>query len=177
MGAFANVVCDGHDNITTVMEACTDITAPTLYEVLLRQVLGAMLAEMSLHETVGLLCREIRRLAPELGVAVLSVDDENVVRVAGMAGLPVEYLQLVDGLKLAQAGTTWMAAADTVEPVAVADIQQRPAWQTQSQAVRGLGVKAVWSQAIKGAHASTIGVLALYFSVPRFARILSFAVD
>lgn len=167
VAAKANPVRDEDGNIASVVDVFTDITAPKLYEVLQRQVLGAMLAEMSLHETVGLLCREIRRLAPELSVAVLSIDAIHCVRVAGMAGLPVSYLKSVDGVELDRAASTWMAAAGANEPIAVSDIQRHPAWQGQTKVLSDLGVHAAWSQAIKSADSRVIGVLALYFPVPR----------
>ena len=167
VAAQANPVRDDQGNIASVVDVFTDITAPKLYEVLQRQVLGAMLAEMSLHETVGLLCREIRRLAPEVSVAVLSIDAGDCVRVAGMAGMPVSYLKRVDGVELAQASFTWMAAATASEPVVIGNVVNDPAWQGQAQALNELGVQAAWSQAIKSADSRVIGVLALYFPMPR----------
>jgi signal transduction histidine kinase/CheY-like chemotaxis protein len=78
-------------------------------------------------------------------------------------GLPAEYHQQLEGLKVTKSLGTCATAAATNKVVLTPDIANAPSWKGLSHVPLALGLKAAWSMPIRGSDGEVLGTFGTYF--------------
>ncbi|MGE7955053.1 EAL domain-containing protein [Pseudomonas sp. NPDC089530] len=160
-------VLDGEGRIDNIVIVLTDITRSKLHEVLQDKVIGALLQEQSLESVLTLLCQEIERLAPEVIVSVLSVDQQGLVHPLASPSLPADYCKAIDGQPIGPSAGSCGTAAFRGEPVLVTDIDSDPLWADYRILAQQVGVRACWSIPVRNSAGRVGATFALYFRESR----------
>lgn len=157
-----------HDEgrITSFLGISRDVTEQKRNQSLLAgrtAVLEALAEGASLADAMQAFARALDEATPEMHVGVTSRSAEG--RLHGIAApmLPQAYMQAVDGIRAYEGCGTCGTAAHRRARVVSEDILSDPLWAEQRELARLSGMRACWSQPIKGADGALLGVLALYF--------------
>ncbi|MCG8544386.1 MAG: ATP-binding protein [Alphaproteobacteria bacterium] len=81
--------------------------------------------------------------------------------------LPAFYNQAVEGLKIAEDAGCCGSAAYTGRRTVVEDLLEHPNWAAFRDLVIEAGLRACWSEPIKGASGQVLGTFAIYFAEPK----------
>ena len=99
--------------------------------------------------------------------SILLVNEgRNCVTVGAGPSMPPEYNDAVEGLMIGPKVGSCGTAAYWNVPVIVENIAEDPLWGELRDFAALAGVKACWSQPIRGANGDVLGALALYSTVP-----------
>ena len=158
---------DAQRQVENIVIVLTDITQSKLHEVLQGKVIAALLKEESLESVLTLLCREIERMAPEVIVSVLSVDQEGILHPLASPGLPTEYSRAIEGLSIGPMAGSCGTAAYRGEPVLVMDINNDPLWVNYRHLAQQSGLRACWSLPVRNGSGRIAATFALYFRESR----------
>ncbi|GID03081.1 EAL domain-containing protein [Pseudomonas sp. 008] len=158
---------DAQGHIENIVIVLTDITQSKLHEVLQSKVISALLKEESLEGVLTLLCHEIERLAPEVIVSVLSVDQDGILHPLASPGLPSEYTRAIEGLSIGPGAGSCGTAAYRGEPVLVMDINTDPLWADYRHLAQQSGLRACWSLPVRNGSGRIAATFALYFRESR----------
>lgn len=152
----------------------TDITRTKTYEVLQQHALEAMVVDKPLTEILDTICTEVERLAPEITVSILEVDEKGLLHPLASPSLPSSYTQLLDGLPIGPNVGSCGTAAWRKEPVRVDDIAANPLWINYREAATALGFMGCWSTPICNNQGNTVATFAFYFKQPRQPHAIQF---
>jgi diguanylate cyclase (GGDEF)-like protein/PAS domain S-box-containing protein len=128
-----------------------------------RVVLDAIAKDRPLAEVADLLCRQIRRIAPDVTPSILRVDPEGRVHPVAAPGLPAAFAALIDGAAIGPMAGSCGAAAWSGRPVLSRDIETDPNWAPFRHLPLAAGLRACWSSPIRGKDGRTLGAFAFYF--------------
>jgi GAF domain-containing protein len=107
-------------------------------------------------------------LAPGMRCSVLlrSADGRRLEH--GFApSLPDDYNAAVDGLEIAPDVGSCGAAAHLGQRVIAEDVLSHPNWARYRDLATSAGIRASWSQPIRGVDGEVLGTFALYYAEPR----------
>lgn len=160
-------VFDTDGQVENIVIVLTDITQSKLHEVLQNKVIGALLKEESLESVLTLLCQEIERIAPEVIVSILSVDQAGILHPLASPGLPTDYSRAIEGLSIGPVAGSCGTAAFRGEPVLVTDINNDPLWADYKHLAQKSGLQACWSLPVRNGSGRIAATFALYFRESR----------
>lgn len=110
------------------------------------------------------------QLLPGMLGSVLLLDaDGRHLRHGAAPNLPAAFCAEIDGVEIGPNVGSCGSAADTGQPVIVADIANDPLWQDYRQLALSHGLQACWSMPICSSSRQVLGTFAFYFSSPRTA--------
>jgi len=160
-------VFDAQGLLENVVIVLTDITQSKLHEVLQERVIGALLKEEPLESVLTMMCHEIERIAPEVIVSILSVDEEGILHPLASPGLPTDYSKAIEGLSIGPVAGSCGTAAYRGEPVLVTDINNDPLWAEYKWLAKQSGLRACWSIPVRNGSGRIAATFALYFRESR----------
>lgn len=129
-------------------------------------MLTAMTDNLSLADTMYALCSEVQRVAPEVVLSSIRLDNEGRMRPLAGPGLPSGYDEALDGLQVGPDIGTCGPAMTFGRPVLTRDIREDPNWRSLIHLVEPLGLRACWSHPVKDRSGRVLGTLAFYFRQP-----------
>lgn len=156
-------VCDAQGGLINTVSVLIDVTYSRMPEILRNKMLEAMVREESLESLMGLVCREVERVAPEVIASILSVDDCGKLHTLAAPSLPVSYNAALDGLLIGPDIGSCGSAAFSGAPVMVSDIASHPFWKDFRDLALPLGLRACWSTPIKSSSGRVLGTFAFYY--------------
>lgn len=107
-------------------------------------------------------------LVPDLRCSVLLMaSDGRHLRRGFAPSLPEEYNAAIDGLEIGPTVGSCGAAASLGERFVVGDVMAHANWAPYRELAQRSGIRACWSQPIRGSDGAILGTFALYYSVPR----------
>lgn len=145
----------------------TDITLTKMHEVLQKRVLEGMVNELPLTDLMGLVCREVERIAPEVTASILAVDEQGLLHPLAAPGLPPDICRALDGVPIGPSVGSCGTAAFRKAPVVVTNIFTDPLWTDYRALFEPSGVQACWSSPIFDHGGKVVGTFAFYFREPR----------
>ncbi|MBA3929399.1 MAG: bifunctional diguanylate cyclase/phosphodiesterase, partial [Xanthomonas sp.] len=163
ISAVVNPVYDPERNVRYLLGVYTDITHSKLHEEMHRKVLGAIVREQPLQDVLALVCREVEKVMPEAVASVIAVDDYGRLRPLAAPSLPDNIASLIDGEMAGPMVGACGSAAWSGQPVECNDIERDPRWQAYNAPFLALGIRACWSNPIKGNDGRVLGTFALYY--------------
>ena len=163
VSARANPVMGEDGRLQTTVTVITDITESKMHEVLQRRTLEAMARDQPLSEVLDLVCREVERIAPDIAVSVLEVDDQGRLHPLAAPSLPAAYSAALDGIPIGPEAGSCGTAAFHNRPVLVRDITTDPLWAGFRHLAGQLGYQACWSTPICGSNGRVAGTFAFYY--------------
>lgn len=158
-----NPIHDGNGRLVNAVCLLTDVTDTKMHEMLQYQALAAMVRENSLQEVMSIVCLELERIAPDVVVSVLRVDENGLLHSIAGPHLPEQYNRAIDNLPIGPNVGSCGTAAFRGETVEVHDIENDPLWADYKHLVLPLGFRACRSTPIKSADGRVIGTLAFYY--------------
>lgn len=150
-------------SIDCFINVLTDITAAKTHEVLQNKVLDALVREVSLAETMSLICREIERVAPDLLASVSQIGTSHTLQVIAAPSLPPSLIDYLNDQPVGVGGGICGAAAWRNRPVIVADIATDPLCAAHSGKLLSCGLRACWSNPIRSSSGRVLGTLAFHY--------------
>lgn len=162
VSAVVNPVFDADGRMIHALGVLTDITHTKMHEVLLHKGLHAMAHELPMLDIMLLICREVERIAPEVVTSILSVE-AGVLRPLAAPSLPAHIAQAFDGVVIGPSVGSCGTSAWFGEPVLATDIATDPRWIGYHDVLHPLGLKACWSNPIKGGDGRVLGTFAFYY--------------
>lgn len=147
-----------------VVAVLADASRMRLVEDLQRQVLAELAADAPLEEIMDLLCRQVEGLAPGILCSVITVTEDNCLKVVAGSSLPATYTEKVNGLPIGPVCGSCGTAIYRGEPVMVEDIFTSPLWADFDLASVPAGITGCWSIPIKLRSGKVAGTFAFYFS-------------
>ncbi len=158
-----NPVRDDDGTLLGMVSVLSDITQTKMHQVLHNKVLDALVHEWSVADVMTLLCREVEHIAPELTVAVVTVDNEGLMRTLASPSLPDAWFRKMDGMAIGPRAGICGAAAWRGRPVLVKDIDSDPLCVNTRHLIAPLGLRACWSHPITSSSGRVLGTLAFYY--------------
>lgn len=141
----------------------TDITAAKTHEVLQNRVLDALVRDVSLVETMSLICHEIERVSPDLRASVSQLDASHMLRIIAAPSFPPALVDYLNGQPVGVGGGVCGAAAWRNRPVIVADIATDPLCAAHAGELLSSGLRACWSNPIRSSGGQVLGTLAFHY--------------
>jgi PAS domain S-box-containing protein len=146
------------------MTTVRDVTERKQSDVLLSgqyQVLEMIAASRPLEEVLSTLVRVVESQFGQLVGSVLLKDGDRLRHVAA-PGMPFDFIQAIDGIRIAEDEGSCGAAAFSRQPVFVRDIALDPRFVKYATLARSLGFRASWSAPILDGKQRLLGTLGLY---------------
>jgi PAS domain S-box-containing protein len=132
------------------------------------RVLAMIMGQSSLPEILHALCADIEKDHCGMLCSVLLLEADGVTLRTGAApGLPQEYSQAVDGLKIGPGAGSCGTAIYRKQPVVVSDIATDSLWADYRHLALAHGLRACWSTPIPSQDGSMLGTFAIYYRQPR----------
>jgi len=156
------VVDQKSGTLENVVAILADITHTRLLEDLQRQVLAALAADAPLADIMDLLCLKVEHLAPGIRCSVLSVTDDDRLKVIASPSMPEAFSAAIDGLAISSRCGSCGTAIFRGEPVFVEDIATSPLWEDYRDLPLPPDVKGCWSIPIKLRSGKVAGTFAFY---------------
>ncbi|MFG2222982.1 ATP-binding protein [Streptomyces sp. NPDC048644] len=169
-----------------------DVPAEAIPQLLVHhaQVLEMMAEGAALRAVLDAVTGALEDLLPGTKCSVLLLDERSGRLHHGAApSMPVEYVELIDGMDTGPCAGSCGTAAYTAVPVVVSDIQQSALWDDFRPAAAIAGVRACWSTPIPGKDGQVLGTFAVYHDIPhtpteyerhlvdRFTHLAAVAID
>jgi diguanylate cyclase (GGDEF)-like protein/PAS domain S-box-containing protein len=155
-----NALRNEHGELQYTVSVLTDITDAKMHEVIQRRVLEAMVQEGPLSDVMNLLCREVERIAPEVIMSVLKVDDAGRLSTLAAPSLPDDLSRRIDRAGISAA--EW-CKGESIAPDGVMAVLDGRAWAACRDLAAPLGLKACWSTPIRSKEGRVAGIFAFYF--------------
>jgi PAS domain S-box-containing protein len=129
------------------------------------RALELIAAGAPLKESLGALTSAVEAQSGGQAVAaILLVDpDDGTLHTGAAPSLPPEYCDAIDGLKAERGVGTCADAAARNEIVVTPNLATAPSWQGLSHLPVALGLKAAWSNPIRGSDERVLGTFGTYF--------------
>ncbi len=166
---------DASGNVLGLIGISRDITERKRAEDFLTQQ-NALLEQIALDKPLSEILTGIVRLiesqAPGTIGSVLLLDGAGeCLRVAAAPGLPDEYNQAVDGVRIGPRVGSCGTAAYLAQPVFAADVLDDPHWNHLPETIKPRGLRACWStpilsRKINPGRSNVLGTFALYAPEP-----------
>ena len=149
----------------------TDITERKREEALQvaeKQTLELVAKGTHLNDVLTFMCHAIEAVTePMLGSVMLVSKDQTALVFSAGPSLPEEYTYLLASIPIGPAvGSCWTAAYHGT-PVIAEDITIHPLWESCAHVLLRHGLRACWSQPIKGSSGRVLGTFAAYYREPR----------
>ena len=152
----------------------TDITERKREEALQvaeKQTLELVAKGTNLNDVLTFLCHAIEAVTePMLGSVMLVSKDQTALVFSAGPSLPEEYTCLLMSIPIGPAAGSCGTAAYHGTPIMAEDITVHPLWASCAHVALRHGLRACWSQPIKGSTGRVLGTLAAYYREPRVAR-------
>jgi two-component system cell cycle sensor histidine kinase/response regulator CckA len=131
-------------------------------------VLGMIRTQAPLPEILDVLCAHIEKQHSGLLCSVLLLDaDGTTLRHGAAPGLPKEYTEAINGIRIGPCVGSCGTAAYRKQPVMVSDIDTDPLWTGYRDLARLHGLRACWSTPIASQDGGILGTFAIYYGEPR----------
>ena len=163
-------VRDESGNVVKWFGTNTDIDDRKKTEALLEaenRILEMVATGGPLGATLEELCHLVDKLSPESMSSVLLVDSAGCLRKGAAPRFPVEFISLIDGLKIGPEVGSCGTAAYRKEQVIVTDIDTDPLWRDYRALAAQYGFRAGWSSPILSSDGVVLGVFGIYWKTPR----------
>lgn len=129
-------------------------------------MLSAMTGNLTLAETMYALASEIERIAPDIVVSTVRLDDDRRMRPLAAPSLSASYEEAINGVLIGPDVGTFGPAMTLGRAVLTRDIVEDPNWRSLLDVVEPLGLRACWAHPIKDRNERVLGSLAFYFRQP-----------
>ena len=146
------------------MTTVRDVTERKRSDILLSgqyQVLEMIAASRPLGEVLDALVRVIESQFGQIVGTVLLKDGDRLRHIVA-PGMPHDFIQAIDGIRIAEDEGSCGAAAFSRQPVFVRDIALDPRFVKYATLARSLGFRASWSAPILDGKQRLLGTLGLY---------------
>ena len=131
-------------------------------------ILAMIMSQSPLPKILEALCADIEKHYAGMVCSVVMLDADGVTLRNGAApGLPQEYRQAIDGVKIGPCVGSCGTALYRKQPVIVTDIATDPLWADYRQLALPYGLRACWSTPIPSQDGSMLGTFAIYYREPR----------
>lgn len=160
---ICNPVMDESGQWQYTVSVLADITRTKMHEVLNNRVLEAMAYDLPLLQVLEMVCEEVERIAPDVCVSILQIDDQGLLRPLASPSLPSSYSSQLDGLAIGPQTGSCGTAAWRKQSVLVTDIASDPLWADFKHLILPLGYKACWSTPIMEKEGKVVGTFAFYY--------------
>jgi PAS domain S-box-containing protein len=138
-----------------------------LHQSLLR-VLERLARGAPLEDVLEMLIRAVEAERPGMLASVLLLDAQSRTLGNGVApSLPDFYNEAVEGFSIGPRQASCGAAAYLGRRVIVEDVLTHPNWRPIRDLARKAGLRACWSEPIRGAAGEILGTFAMYYRVLR----------
>ncbi|GBQ51489.1 EAL domain-containing protein (plasmid) [Komagataeibacter sucrofermentans] len=165
--ATVTPLCSPYEELHEVIVVLNDITGSEQIKALQKDMMGALTSNLSFNEILGLMCRQIERIAPDVVTQIVAVDDEQRMHPVARARLPAQIAEVCADLQIGpevgSCGTALFTGMEVVTP----DIEADPKWKGFWQFVVPHGLMACWSVPILLRDGRVGGSLAFYFRAKR----------
>ncbi len=133
-----------------------------------REMLERIVRGEPLQDTLDRLCLQVEaRLGPGAFCSVLLVDARRgVLRHGSAPSMSPRFVDLVDGLPIADGSAVCGTAAATSTTVVVEDVRTHPLTAAVAQAVTTYGLAAIWSLPVVTGQGECLGTFAVYHDRP-----------
>ncbi len=122
----------------------------------------------SISETMLRLCEYAERYSPDMICSVLRLDEStNTLHPLASISLPDFYCSALEGVEIGRGVGSCGTAAFTKERVVVEDIDTHPYWAQYKDLAHKAGLRACWSEPVRGQGGKIFGTFAMYYSTPR----------
>lgn len=149
------------------VDVVSDVTEERLIRNLERDVLEALVSNLSFSDLGNYLCQRVRAIAPDVIPSILLVDDQRRLRPWAASGLSASYSQALDGVEIGESVGSCGTAAYRGEPVLVGNIAVDPCWEDYRHLALPYGLQACWSFPVKRRDGTVACTFAFYFNEPR----------
>ncbi|MBL8075723.1 MAG: PAS domain-containing protein, partial [Nitrospira sp.] len=149
----------------------TDITERKRIEALHdaeKRTLELVAKGTNLNDVLRFLCHAIEVVTePMLGSVMLVSQDQTALVFSAGPSLPEEYICLLRSIPIGSAAGACGTAAYHGTPIIAEDITVHPLWESCAHIALKHGLRACWSQPIKGSTGRVLGTFAAYYREPR----------
>ncbi|MCU0121742.1 EAL domain-containing protein [Pseudomonas sp. B2M1-30] len=157
----ANPVLDPEGVQQDVVAIVTDITEAKMNDELQFKVLSAMAREESLPDVMKLICLEIGRIAPEIGVSIRQFDERGCLPLVAEFNLPEGLIQSLENL----AERSILKKMDAQQSIMLnfTDPASYTGDCVDHELSQSLGFTAGWINTIRSNNGRILGTLTLYY--------------
>lgn len=149
------------------VDIVSDVTEERLIRNLERDVLKALVSNLSFPGMGNYLCQRVREIAPDVIPSILLVDAQRRLRPWAASGLAASYSEALDGVEIGECVGSCGTAAYRGSPVLVSDIALDPCWKDYRHLALPHGLQACWSFPAKRRDGTVACTFAFYFNEPR----------
>ncbi len=133
-----------------------------------KRVLELVARDAPLAEVLDEVLRTAEEQSPGMIGSVLLLDeDRRRLRHGAARRLPDAYNAAIDGITIGRDVGSCGSAAFQGERVIVEDVERDPRWSPFRPLAREHGLRACWSEPIRGADETILGTFAMYYGTPR----------
>lgn len=157
----------GGTHLSIFRDATDTLQAETLQHEQ-KRILEMLAGPTPLVEAMDEVIRALERLAPGvLGSVLLLAEDGRAVETVCAPSLPETYNAKLLGFVIGPRAGSCGTAMYRNERVVVTDIECDPLWADYRQLVRGVGLRACWSEPIRLPDGRVVGSFAMYYREPK----------
>ncbi len=132
------------------------------------RVLEMIASEQPLKDVLTELVHLVeQQVSGAVGSILLIDDDGEHLRHGAAPGLPSDYNDAIDGVRIGPVVGSCGTAAYRGQRVIVEDIQSSPLWADYRDLASQHGLRACWSEPIRSMDGRSLGTSAIYFTEPR----------
>ncbi|MFJ2684395.1 EAL domain-containing protein [Pseudomonas sp. NPDC087342] len=157
----ANPVLDTQGIQQDVVAIVTDITEAKVNDELQFKVLSAMAREESLSDVMKLICLEIGRIAPEIGVSIRRFDDQGYLPLVAEFNLPAGLLHSLENL-----GERSLLKKIEMKESFILNFTDPASYKgdcIDHKLSQSFGFTAGWVNTIRSSNGRTLGTFTLYY--------------
>jgi len=157
----ANPVLDAQGVQQNVVAIVTDITEAKMNDELQFKVLSAMAREESLPDIMQLICLEISRIAPEIGVSIRQFDEHGCLPLMAACNLPIGLIQSLENL--AERSILKKMEVQESRMLMFSDPESDKGDCIDHKLSQSFGFTAGWVNTIRSNNGRTLGTFTLYY--------------
>lgn len=165
-------LADHHCEVPLMVVSIRDASARRRMESRLRyqtRVLKMLVQGEALEHVLRTLTLEVENDNPAMQCMLLQVsEDRSSLQVLAAPSLPMDVVAAIDESAIGPDAIGMGAAAWAGERIIVEDLALQPLWQAYIRPLHAAGLRACWSEPIRSAQGSVIGMLCVFLSEPRF---------
>ena len=174
INACGIVIRDAADRPVRMAGSHTDISERKREEALQvaeKQTLELVAKGTPLNDVLTFMCQAIEAVTEPMLCSVMLVSkDQTALLFSAGPSLPEEYTCLLTSIPIGPAAGSCGTAAYHGTPIIAEDITVHPLWASCVHVVLRHGLRACWSQPIKGSTGRVLGTVAAYHREPRVAQ-------
>ncbi len=163
-------IVDDDGDVTGAVVVFKDITERKRIEEIQKGrslVLERVTSGASLGDVLGLIAASVEALDSDMICSILTLDEDDRLRLGAAPSLPDYYNEALDGLQIGPGVGSCGAAAYSGERVVIEDILLHPNWASYLDLAKRAGLRACWSEPIGSKSGKILGTLAIYYRTPR----------